>query len=296
MNQIIKCPNCHGTMSLPEGSRGGTFLCPSCKTPLTITIGAPATPPQSPSQTTYQSLPPPMRPSTQATHMGGQVWREATEQFVDAEQRRAREESHRNESKRSTGHTYSGYQTKKSTASSLLTGCLVIGGIAFLAVVGIVAAIVFLSGPTELALDGYKALANGSRRQERSEGDRRTVAVENRFTKSGFLIVSRDFPPGVMIDLKGYVDNLRSVGQVTESRLVQRAGLDGIRYRLKSNSAASPPHIGEIFSVGNKAIIVMYIPGREFLMLQGRTSRYSDEQQNRADAPEEFFASFQKMN
>lgn len=228
--------------------------------------------------------------------MGGQVWREATEQFVDAEQRRAREESHRNESRRPTGHSYSGYQTKKSASSTLLTGCLVIGGVAVLAVVGIVVAIMFLSGPTELALDGYKALANGSRRQERSEGDRRTVAVENRFTKSGFLIVSRDFPPGVLIDLKGYVDNLRSVGQVTESRPVQRAGLDGIRYRLKSNSATSPPHIGEIFSVGNKAIIVMYIPGREFLMLQGRTSRYSDDQQNRVDAPEEFFSSFQKMN
>ncbi len=68
-----------------------------------------------------------------------------------------------------------------------------IGGVAVLAVVGIVVAIMFCRAPRNSALDGYKALANGSRRQERSEGDRRTVAVENRFTKSGFLIVSREF-------------------------------------------------------------------------------------------------------
>jgi hypothetical protein len=40
----------------------------------------------------------------------------------------------------------------------------------------------------------------------------------------------------------------------------------------------------------------MYIPGDEFLRLQGRKSRYSTEQQNKVDDPEDFFASFQKAN
>jgi hypothetical protein len=182
----------------------------------------------------------------------------------------------------------------------MLSGCLVaggiIGGLAVLAGIGIVVALMFFGGPTELAMEGYKVVANGSRKMERSEGDRRTVAVENRFTKSGFLIVVREFPMGVMVDLNGYIENLRGVGVVTESSPIEKAGLRGIRYRFRSSSASSPPHIGEIFSIGNKALIVMYIPGDEFLRLQGKKSRYSTEQQNKVDAPEDFFDSFQKAS
>ena len=288
-------------MSLPEGSKGGTFLCPSCRSPLTITIGG-FTPPQpSPSQATWQSLPPPVKPSTQAAQMGEQVWREATEQFVDAEQRRLREESKRYEGRSSSRYAGTSYRPpRRQSSSSMLSGCLVaggiIGGLAVLAGIGIVVALMFFGGPTELALEGYKAVANGSRRQERSEGDRRTVAVENRFTKSGFLIVVREFPVGVTVDLNGYIENLRGVGAVTESSPIVKAGLSGIRYRFRSSSASSPPHTGEIFSIGNKAIIVMYIPGDEFLRLQGKKSRYSTEQQNKVDAPEDFFDSFQRAN
>lgn len=289
-------------MSLPEGSQGGTFLCPSCRSPLTITVGAPAAPPPpSPTLSSWQSLPPPIRPSAQATQMGGQVWREASEQFVDAEQRRLREEAKRYEGRNTPSFAGTSYRTgRKHGSSNIWSGCLVagaiLGGLSVLAVIAVVVGIMFLGGSTELALEGYKAVANGSRRMERSEGDRRTVAVENRFTKSGFLIVSRDFPPGVTIDLSGYLDNLRGVGSVMESNPIERAGLRGMRYRFRSNTAASPPHIGEIFTTGNKAIIVMYIPGDEFQRLQGKTSRYSTEQQTKVDAPEDFFASFQKAN
>lgn len=288
-------------MSLPEGSQGGTFLCPTCRQPLTITIGAPTLPPPTPSLSSWQSLPPPVRPSTQATQLGEHVWREATEQFVDAEQRRQREEAKRYEGRNAPSYSGASYRSgSKHGSSSIWSGCLlagaILGGLSVLAVVAVFVGIMFLGGSTELAMEGYKAVANGSRRMERREGDRRTVAVENRFTKSGFLIVARDFPPGVTIDLSGYLNNLRGVGSVTESSPIERAGLTGIRYRLRSNTAASPPHIGEIFSTGNKAIIVMYIPGDEFQKIQGRTSRYSTEQQNKIDAPEEFFASFQKVN
>jgi hypothetical protein len=288
-------------MSLPEGSKGGTFLCPTCRSPLTITIGGPAPSQPSPTQTTWQSLPPPVKPSAQATQVGGQVWREATEQFVDAEQRRLREDAKRYEGRNSTSFAGSSSRPpRRQGSSSMLSGCLVaggvIGGLAALAGIGIVVALMFFGGPTELSMEGYKVVANGSRKMERSEGDRRTVAVENRFTKSGFLIVVREFPMGVMVDLNGYIENLRGVGLVTESRPIEKAGLIGIRYRFRSSSASSPPHIGEIFSIGNKALIVMYIPGDEFLRLQGRKSRYSTEQQNKVDDPEDFFASFQKAN
>lgn len=287
-------------MRLPPGTKSGTFLCPSCQSPLSINIGSPSAQKAKPSQTTWESLPPPVTPSAQATQHGGQVWREASEQFQDAEKQRQREEARAPVVKR-PNMANGGYRSPKRTnhSSSALSGCFlaasVVGGLGVLAALGLVVAILVVGGSTELVLDGYKATANGSRRMEKNEGDRRTVAVENRFTKSGFLIVTRDFPPGTIVDLNGYLDNLRRFGKVTEVTPIRKLELEGIRYRFKSNVASSPPHFGEIYQTGNKALILMYIPGDEFLAIQGRKSRYSEQQQNQKDAPDDFFASFDRV-
>ncbi|XZE19984.1 hypothetical protein SH449x_005318 [Pirellulaceae bacterium SH449] len=300
MSQVIKCPKCQGAMRLPPGTKGGTFLCPSCQAPLTVNIG-PALPSKTTSsQSTWESLPPPAMPSAHATQQGGHVWREASEQFLDAEQQRQREEARTSANTRPA--KANGYRPPKrrGNSSNGLSGCFVlasiVGALGVLAALGLVVALIIFGGSTELVLDGYKATANGSRRMEKNDGDRRTVAVENPFTKSGFLIVTRDFPPGTIVDLDGYLNNLRKFGKITEVASIRKLELEGIRYRFKSNLASSPPHIGEIYQTGNKALILMYIPGDEFLAIQGRKSRYSPQQQNQKDAPDDFFASFEKAN
>jgi formylmethanofuran dehydrogenase subunit B len=178
-----------------------------------------------------------------------------------------------------------------------LVGCFAVVGV--VCVIGIVGVAIFfgiaaLGGmKSTLRMAGYQTQANGSRRSEKNEGDRNVVAVENRSTKSAFLMVSRDFPPGMHPDVDGYLETLRLNGNVNSSSPTQRAGLNGVRYEFVGRSMTSPTHIGEFYVIGNKAVIVMYMPGNALQQLQGKSSRYTSEKQREIDDPDGFFSSFE---
>ena len=280
-------------MSLPAGTTHGEFLCPSCGVHLRIGAGNVPAKDAPPSQTTWESLPKPIKASQTSTMQGSAFWHEASQVAAQAERQRYEEPIHQVET---TSRT-----RKKPAQTTAWVGCFAVFGVlSAIGILGIVVLFVlgtmFVDQPVAIVQEEFQTTARGTKKVEKLQGDTRVTGVESFWTGSGFLMTRKTFPAGIRPDLDGYVDNLRIAGNVTSSRKIQKLGLNGIRYEYEGRSISSPSHTGEVFDTGNAVLILMYLPGSEAKRVQMKRSRFTSSQEREKDRPDDFFDSFRRVD
>ena len=280
-------------MSLPTGTKHGEFLCPSCGAHLRVGAGTVPAQESRPSQTTWESLPKPVKASQNSTIQGSAFWQEASQVAVQAERQRVEEPIRPAESRSSRPRT--------RAATSPWVGCFaVVGVLSTIGILGVVALFVigayFIDQQVAIVQQEFQTTARGTKKIEKQQGDTHVTGIESMWTGSGFLMTRRTFPSGVRPDLEGYVDNLRGAGNVTSSRKIQKLGFEGIRYDFEGRSISSPSHTGEVFDIGGAVLILMYLPGSEAKRVQMKSSRFTSSQERERDRPEDFFESFRRVD
>jgi hypothetical protein len=224
---------------------------------------------------------------------GSAFWHEASQVAVQAERQRQEEPVHTFEIRSRA--------RKKPAKSSAWVGCFaVFGVISAIGVLGVAALFVigtnFVDQPIGIVQEEFQTTARGTKKVEKLQGDTRVTGVESLWTGSGFLMTRKALPSGVRPDLDGYVANLRTAGDVTSSRKIQKLGFNGIRYEYIGRSISSPSHTGEVFDTGNAVLILMYLPGSEAKRVQRKRSRFTSNQEREKDRPDDFFESFRRVD
>jgi hypothetical protein len=177
-------------------------------------------------------------------------------------------------------------------ATAIIGSCAGVAVVILLICGGLFSAgLVFASIKATATVEGYAVQAYGRKainpiNNLSSAGE----SIINPFTSSEFGIITiKSTTQGMPMTPEVYLAALTQANAIVEQSSVQRAGMSGIRYKAKSVGIV-PAHIAEVFTLGNKVLVTMYVNGFDKRQHDGRRQTGTYESCYKSDKPEDFFA------